>query len=131
MYPVLKESFRDMSWVFRTVFGHITSDVAASNEITQEEFIEMINRIAIKRGIAFIFENSVLSSCYELSSAQKCTEESSALRNVLTTANLIFHVYLKVRQRSILCGRRASLPSSWNYPEDRQTGRSKTSIMSY
>jgi hypothetical protein len=61
MYPVLKENFRDMSWVFHTVFGHFTSD-AARYEITQEEFIEMINRIAIKTGIAFIFENSVLRS---------------------------------------------------------------------
>jgi len=49
MYPVLKESIRVMSWVFHTNFGHITFDVAAIYEITQEEFIEMINRIDIKR----------------------------------------------------------------------------------
>jgi hypothetical protein len=36
-----------MSWVFDTMFGQITFDVAAIYEITQEEFIEMINRIAI------------------------------------------------------------------------------------
>ena len=49
MYPVLKEGIRDMSWVFHTIFGHITFDVAAVYEVTQEEFIEMINRIAIER----------------------------------------------------------------------------------
>jgi hypothetical protein len=48
MHPVLKESSRDMFFVFHTIFGHITFDVAAVYEITQEEFIEMINRTAIK-----------------------------------------------------------------------------------
>jgi hypothetical protein len=38
-----------MSWVFHTIFGYVTFDVAAVYEITQEEFIEMINRIASKR----------------------------------------------------------------------------------
>jgi hypothetical protein len=47
-FPILKEGFRHMSWVFDTIlFGQITFDVAAIYEIAQEEFIEMINVIAI------------------------------------------------------------------------------------
>ena len=50
MYPVLKESFRDMLWVFHTIFfGQMTFDVAAICKITQEEFIEIMNRIAVRR----------------------------------------------------------------------------------
>jgi len=75
MYPVLKESVRDMSWVFHIVCGHITFDVAAIHEIAPEEFIEMINRIATKR--AFIFENSILGY----------PALKNVLRNRLTTAN--------------------------------------------
>jgi hypothetical protein len=86
MYPVLKESFRDVPWIFHTIFGHITLYVAAVYEITQEEFIEMINRIAIKRELP-LFSRTQFWVLLGLSSAQKCTEESSALRNVLMTAN--------------------------------------------
>jgi len=39
-------------YVFHTIFGHITFDVAAIYEITQEEFIEMINRITIQRELS-------------------------------------------------------------------------------
>jgi hypothetical protein len=58
MYPVLKESFRDLSWVFHNIFGHITFDVAAVYEITQEGFIEMTNRVAIKRELPLFSRNT-------------------------------------------------------------------------